>query len=300
MRKTAFLTAALLALLVLPALAVLGPGSGPALARDAQKGKDATTTTGGVSGTIASVQNGVLTVTTEQNRTVSFNTDAYTVVLKGGVASASTLRAGDRVLVNPEFRPIPNGTAKTKPATDPRDDKSATRPPAGSAHPGNNGSGSGQESSAPQPSGERGAPSGQQPNPADNKGVPAGASAPDGPATGSSGASGGRETPGQARARLVWVQQQGELLVYGLVRSVSGGTVVLKTGAQIQATVQVSASTVYARQVPQGAAASYRAGRTDLKNGAHVVVVASGSVARVVLFVTPPPNANSNAGGERK
>jgi hypothetical protein len=30
-----------------------------------------------------------------------------------------------------------------------------------------------------------------------------------------------------------------------------------------------------------------------------VIVVASGNSARVVLFMTPPANANSSAGGER-
>jgi hypothetical protein len=80
---------------------------------------------------------------------------------------------------------------------------------------------------------------------------------------------------------------------------VSGGTVVLKTGAQTETAVQVSASTVYTRQVPQGAAGSKNAGRTELKQGSHVIVVASGRSARVVLFMTPPVNANSGPGGER-
>lgn len=302
MRKTAFLTAALLALLVLPALAVFGTGAGPALAKGGQKDKAAKSDgPAGISGTVTSVQNGVLTVTTAQNRAIKLSIDSYTIVLKGGLASASALRAGDRVLVNPEFRPVSAGNGKAQPATDPSENKSATRPSSGSAHPGNNGSGSGQESAATGPSGDRGAASGQQPDPADNKGVAAGSSRPADPASNSNGPSGGREAAGQAMAtaRLVWVQQQGEALVYGLVRSVSGGAVVLKTGAQTETTLQVSASTVYTRQVPQGAAGSKNAGRTELKQGSHVIVVASGNSARVVLFMTPPANANSSAGGER-
>ncbi|HET9496145.1 MAG TPA: hypothetical protein VFR15_18110 [Chloroflexia bacterium] len=298
MRKTAFITAALLALLAIPALAALGFGAAPAQAKQGQKDTAAKSALGGVSGTVTSVQGGVLTVTTDQNRTVRLSLDSYTVVLKGGLASASALRAGDRVLVNPDFKPIANGTTKAKPATDPRDDKTTTRPSSGSANAGNNGNGNG--SAAPPPAGNRGVSPGQA-NP-DDKSVPAGAANRHDPASNSNAAAGSRETAGQALtpARLVWVQQRGETLVYGLVRSVSGGTVVLKTGAQTQATVQVSTSTVYTRQVPQGAASSKNAARTELKQGAHVVVVAAGQSARVVLFITPPANANSNSANANK
>jgi hypothetical protein len=302
MRKSAFIIAAVLALLVLPALAVLGFGSAPALAQSKQKDKAAAATGfGGVSGTITSVRSGVLTVTTDQNRTVSLSIDSYTLVLKGGLVSASALRAGDRVLVNPTFKPIDNGTAKAKPATDPRDDKTAAKPSTGSAHPGNSGNGNSDGSAAPPPAGDRGVSPGNPAKP-DDKSVPAGAASRPDPASNSNVATGSRDAAGQALtpARLVWVQQQGETLVYGLVRSVSGGMVVLKTGAQTQAAVQVSASTVYTRQVPQGAADSKNAGRTELKQGSHVVVVASGQTARVVLFITPPANANSNAANSNK
>jgi hypothetical protein len=304
MRKSAFIIAALLALLVLPALALFGPGSAAALAKDEQKEKAAATKAlGGLSGTVTSVQNGLLTVMTAQNKQVQFSIDSYTLVLKGGTAPASALRAGDRVLVNPNLKPISNSNGKTKPATEPRDDKSATRPAAGNGIPGHNGNGNGSESGAAPAAGDRGAAPGQQAN-SDDKGVPAGAASRPDPANNSNtGAAGqGRETPGKTlgSARLVWVQQSGETLLYGLVRSVSGGSVVLKTGAQTQATVQVSASTVYARQMPQGAATSKAAGKTELKQGSHVVVVASGHDARVVLYITPPANANSNAGGEKR
>ena len=297
MRKTAFLTAALLALLVLPALAVFGSGSAPALAAKAkQKDKAAATTDyGGVSGTITAVQNGVLTLTTAQNKPVSMSIDSYTLVLKGGPVPASALRAGDRVLVNPSFKAIAGENGNSKPATDPREDKSATKPSTSSAQTGNKDNGTG--TAAPPAAGDRGA-AGQQTNP-ENKGVPAGASGNGASAGNSSAASGSRDNAGAlVAARLVWVQQQGETLVYGLVRSVSGGTVVLKTGAQNQTTVQVSASTVYARQVPEGAAGSKNAARTELKQGSHVVVVAGGSAARVVLFITPPPNSNRDNGSK--
>ena len=293
MRKYAFIAAALVALLVIPALAVFGPGSAPALAQGKQKSKPAATTEfGGVSGTVTSVQNGVLTVTTGQNRTVSLSLDAFSLVLKGGVASASALRAGDRVLVNPDFKAISNDNARARPATDPRDNKPAEKPSGGSAHPGNNGASEG----ATGPVGDRGARPSQQTN-ADNKGMPAGASGQQGAAGSPNAQSGAREgaTGALAHARLVWVQQQGETLVYGLVRSVSGGTVVLKTGAQTQATVQVPASTTYARQVPEGAAGSRNAGRTELKQGAHVAVVVYGQTARAVLFVNPSADTGANS-----
>lgn len=191
----------------------------------------------GTIGTISSISDGILTVNTGAGPFVQVRADNTTVVVKGGFTSASSLRKGDRVIIDPNFQP----TRPAAPPGNPPGNPPGTRTSSDAASQGVSNPTAGQRPGSPPSSGSNSAaPSTGHPGSGTNP--PANTSASNPTAGQRPGATTNTtpqqttpssDTPGNPNARrirtarFIWVPQKDEILTAGSVKSTSGGKVVV-------------------------------------------------------------------------
>lgn len=250
----------------------------------------------GTVGTITRIASNVYTVDTGSGTIVQVRVDASTVVLKGGFANASSLRVGDRVVVDPSFRfshPTPTGpgnapglgnSSGSNPSRNTSNSTEGQRPGATSgtapAAPNTGDPGTGQPSAPP----SNDANAGRVPNSST-------AQAPGDSRTSDPG------TRNQiATARLVWVPQKDERLTVGKVNSataVSASKLTLQAGLDTF-TATLDRTTDLRRQDTVGGAL-IPATTANIQVGRTLIIVGTAErnssviTAKVMLIQPLPP-----------
>ncbi|MEO5951936.1 MAG: hypothetical protein ABIQ44_05635 [Chloroflexia bacterium] len=188
----------------------------------------------GTVGTITRMANNIYTVDTGSGIVAQIRVDVSTVVLKNGFVTASKLRVGDRVVVDPSFRltsPAPTNSGN-EPGV-PGSSNSNSSQSAGNSSEGQRpGSTSGTTPTAPNTSDPGSGQNSTPPNSDANAGrLPNSSHAPS-PGDSSTVDPGTRNPV--ITARLIWVPQKDERLTVGKVNSanaVSTGKVTLRAGS---------------------------------------------------------------------
>jgi hypothetical protein len=211
---------------------------------------------GALRGTIAALDGTTITLTLDNNRTLAVRAGAGTIILKNGFAALSDLKVGDTLVVDGPLMGPPAGRGR-----------GPGMPPNGMP---------------PGPGGARRGPGmpGGHPGPPPNQAAPPNPAAP--------------PAPMAVPAAVLWVPQDGEQVLHGMVVAVDGATLTVR-GPEREFKVQAGDNTAYKRMTGADQAPA-TAARSDITANTPVLILGTAAdnqpvTAKAIVLLPGPPAA---------